>query len=31
MRKRSRHGGRERRGFTVFVSAGRLRGELGTR
>jgi hypothetical protein len=31
MRRRSRYGGREKRGFTVFASAGRLRGELGTR
>jgi hypothetical protein len=31
MRKRSRYGGEERRGWTLFVSCGRFRGEIGTR
>jgi hypothetical protein len=31
MRKRSRYGGRERRGWTLFVAVGGFRGEVGTR
>ncbi len=31
MRKRSRHGGVERRGWTLFVSTGGYRFEVGTR
>jgi hypothetical protein len=31
LRRRSRYGGTEKRGLTVFVSCGRLRGEIGTR
>jgi hypothetical protein len=31
LRSRSRHNGAEKRGLTVFISCGRLRGEIGTR
>jgi hypothetical protein len=31
LRSRSRHNGIERRGLTLFLSAGRMRGEIGTR
>lgn len=31
MRKRSRRGAADKRGWTLFVSVGRLRGEIGTR